>query len=157
MADFYFDSSALVKRYINESGTSWVSGLFDPSLGHDAFIAAITPVEMIAAIARRARSTSITQDQAAAAYGLIRSDLQTGYQIIELNDAVITSAMRLAEKHALRGYDAVQLAGALEVNALLLASDLPPITFVSADAELNRVAVTEGLPVEDPNQHVESE
>ena len=26
--------------------------------------------------------------------------------------------MRLAEKHAIRGYDAVQLAGALEVNAV---------------------------------------
>lgn len=153
MADFYFDSSALVKRYIRESGSPWVIGLFDPSLGHDAFIAAITPVEMIAAIARRARSKSITQDQATTANGLIRSDLQTGYQVVELNEAVLTGAMRLAESHALRGYDAVQLAGALEVNALLLNSDLPPLVFVSADAELNEVAAVEGLVVENPNQH----
>ncbi len=153
MADFYLDSSALVKRYISESGTSWVTGLFDPSLGHNAFIAAITPVEMAAAIARRARGKSITQAQATTAYGLIRSDRQTGYQVVELNEAVLTSAMRLAESHALRGYDAVQLAGALEVNALLLSNDLPPITFVSADAELNAVAVIEGLPVENPNHH----
>jgi hypothetical protein len=154
MADFYFDSSALVKRYIRESGSPWVIGLFDPSLGHDAFIAAITPVEMIAAIARRARGKSITPDQATTAYGLIRSDLQTGYQVVELNEAVLTSAMALAESYALRGYDAVQLAGALEVNALLLSSDLPPLIFVSADAELNKVAAAEGLAVEDPNQHV---
>lgn len=153
MADFYFDSSALVKRYIGESGTSWITGLFDPSLSHDAFIAAITPVEMIAAIARRARGKSITQTQATTAYGLIRTDLQTGYQVIELNEAVLTNAMRLAESYALRGYDAVQLASALEVNALLLSNDLPPIAFVSADAELNAVAATEGLVVEDPNQH----
>ena len=43
MADYYFDSSALVKRYVNEIGSPWVCGLFDPSLGHEAFIAAITP------------------------------------------------------------------------------------------------------------------
>lgn len=153
MADFYFDSSALVKRYISESGTSWVTGLFDPPLGHNAFIAAITPVEMIAAIARRARGKSITQDQATTAYGLIRSDLQTGYQVVELNEAVLTSAMRLAESYALRGYDAVQLAGALEINTLLLNNDLPPLIFVSADAELNDVAAAEGLVVENPKHH----
>jgi len=153
MADFYFDSSALVKRYISETGSAWVIGLFDPSLVHDAFMVTITPVEMIAAIARRARGKSITQTEAATAFNLIRTDLQTSYQVVELNEAVLASAMRLAEKHALRGYDAVQLAGALEVNALLLNNDLPPITFVSADAELNAVAVTEGLVVEDSNQH----
>lgn len=153
MADFYFDSSALVKRYISETGSAWTTGLFDPSLSHDAFMVAITPVEMIAAIARRARGKSITQTEAATAFNLIRTDLQTSYQVVELNEAVLASAMRLAEKHALRGYDAVQLAGALEVNALLLNNDLPPIIFVSADAELNAVAATEGLVVEDPNQH----
>ncbi len=52
MADYYFDSSALVKRYINETGSTWVCGLFDPGLRHEAFIAAITPVEIIAAITR---------------------------------------------------------------------------------------------------------
>ncbi len=154
MADFYFDSSALVKRYIRESGSPWVTGLFDPSLGHDAFIAAITPVEIIAAIARRARGKSITQDQATTAYDLIRSDLQTDYQVVELNEAVLLSAMRLAESHGLRGYDAVQLSGALEINTLLLNNDLPPLVFVSADEELNNVAAAEGLAVEDPNQHV---
>ncbi len=116
-------------------------------------IVAVTPVEMIAAIARRVRGGTMTLENATTAFNLIRSDVQTGYQVVELTDAVIARAMRLAERHALRGYDAVQLAGALEVNALLLGSDLPPITFVSADAELNGVAVIEGLPVENPNHY----
>jgi hypothetical protein len=30
---------------------------------------------------------------------------------------------------------------------------LPPLTFVSADDRLNRVASAEGLPIEDPNLH----
>lgn len=60
------------------------------------------------------------------ACALFRSDLLTSYQIIELTDALITRAMTLDETYALRGYDAVQLATALEVNALCVSSGLPP-------------------------------
>lgn len=153
MADFYFDSSALVKRYVVEAGSARVSELLDLASGNEVIIVAVTPVEMIAAIARRVRGGTMTPEDATTAFNLIRSDVQTGYQVVELTEAVIARAMGLAERHALRGYDAVQLAGALMVNALLLGSDLPPITFVSADAELNGVAVIEGLPVENPNHH----
>jgi hypothetical protein len=61
--------------------------------------------------------------------------------------------MILAERHALRGYDAVQLAAALELQTVLTASGLPALTLVSADAELNAAAAAEGLTVEDPNLH----
>lgn len=154
MADFYFDSSALVKRYVVETGSARVSELLDLASGNEVIIVAVTPVEMIAAIARRVRGGTMTLEDATTAFNLIRSDVQTSYQVVELTEAVIARAMRLAERHALRGYGAVQLAGALEVNALLLDSDLPPITFVSTDAELNGVAVAEGLPMENPNEHV---
>lgn len=77
MADYYFDSSALVKRYINETGSTWVCGLLDPDLRHEAFIAAITPVEIVAAITRRARGQTIAQVDAVAACTQFRVDLQT--------------------------------------------------------------------------------
>ena len=32
MTDYYLDSSALVKRYVVEPGSAWVSSLFDFSL-----------------------------------------------------------------------------------------------------------------------------
>lgn len=32
MADYFFDSSALVKRYVRESGSGWVTSLFDPAV-----------------------------------------------------------------------------------------------------------------------------
>ena len=48
-------------------------------------VAEITPVEMIAAIARRARGKSITQTEAETAFNLIRTDLQDKfYQVVEL-------------------------------------------------------------------------
>jgi hypothetical protein len=48
----------------------------------------------------------------------------------------------------LRGYDAVQLAAALEVH-----SHAPSLTLLSADAGLNAAGAAEGLAVDDPNNH----
>ncbi|MDB9309027.1 hypothetical protein PN471_10325 [Aphanizomenon sp. CS-733/32] len=64
MAIYFIDSSALVKRYVNEIGSAWMLGLFDPSLKNEVFIAAITGVEIIAAITRRSRSRSISMTDA---------------------------------------------------------------------------------------------
>ncbi len=83
-----------------------------------------------------------------------RADLQTSYQVVELTDVLLAYAMSLAETYALRGYDAVQLAAALAVNALCTENDLPPLIFVSADGELNAVAAGIGLAIENPNNHV---
>ena len=55
MAGYFVDSSALVKRYVNETGSVWLSGLVAPSAGNDIYIARITTVEVIAALTRRAR------------------------------------------------------------------------------------------------------
>jgi predicted nucleic acid-binding protein len=53
----------------------------------------------------------------------------------------------------LRGYDAVQLATALETNRKRLSDGLSALVFVSADAELNNAAQAEGLEVENPNNY----
>jgi hypothetical protein len=154
VADYYFDSSALIKRYVNEAGSAWVCGLFDLGARREAFIAAITPVEIVAAITRRARGKTMTQIDAMTACTQFRADLQTSYQVVELTDALLTHAMSLAETDALRGYDAVQLAAALAVNTLCIENELPPLIFVSADDELNAVAAGRGLAIENPNAHI---
>jgi len=111
VADYYFDSSALVKGYVRESGSEWVTGVLASSLNHEIFVSRITPVEIVSAISRRARDGSIKRDEARDASAAFRADLPTLYQIVELTDNVIVRAMGLSEDHALRAYDAVQLAG----------------------------------------------
>ena len=49
--------------------------------------------------------------------------------------------------------DAVQLAAALEINTQRIQAGLPPVTLLSADAELNAAALAEGLAVDNPNDH----
>ncbi|MBD2195476.1 MULTISPECIES: type II toxin-antitoxin system VapC family toxin [Calothrix] len=153
MAIYFIDSSALVKRYIRENGSNWVLGLFDPSLNNEVFIAAITGVEIIAAITRRSRSGSISITDAAIIRNQFKSDLQKDYQIVEITDNIINSGMVLSETYGLRGYDAVQLAAGCAVNSLCIANGLPPITFISADNELNAAVLSEGLLIENPNNH----
>src|SRR5580700_3415780 len=150
MTDYFADSSALVKRYVSEVGSAWVAGLFDPSLSNEILVAAISGVEIVAAVSRRARGGAITPADAASICGQLRSDWVSDYQIVEVNDFLLQQAMSLAEVHGLRGYDAVQLAAGCQVNQLALRSGLPPIVFVSADIELNAAASLEGLVVENP-------
>jgi len=154
MAVYFVDSSALVKCYISEFGSTWVLSLLDPALKNDVLIAAITGVEIVAAITRRARGGSISATDATAVCSQFRSDLQSEYQVVEITENIINSAMALAETLGLRGYDAVQLAAGCEINALCIASSLPPVTFVSADNELNAAAASKSLLIENPNDYL---
>ena len=66
---------------------------------------------------------------------------------------VINIGLDLAKQYPLRGYDAVQLASALFLNRLRIVESLSPIVFLSADERVNKVALAEGLLVENPNNH----
>ena len=151
MAAWFLDSSAVVKRYVSETGTGWVLTLTDPAAGNDLYVASVTGVEVVSALTRRGRGGSLTQATASAAVSQFQHDFANQYQTVQLTDAVVDRAMAVAEAHALRAYGAVQLAAALELNAGRRALGLPPLTLVSSDHDLNAAATAEGLPVEDPN------
>lgn len=153
MTVYFVDSSALVKRYFSEIGSVWVLELFNPTFGNEVFIAAVSGVEIVAAIARRSRGGSISATDATTVCNQLRSDLETDYQIIEITESIINNGMTLAQKHGLRGYDAIQLAAGCAVNTLSIAHNAAPIIFVSADKELNSAASIEGLVVENPNNY----
>lgn len=154
MAVYFIDSSALVKRYVIEVGSTWLENLLSQS-GNDILIAEITQVEVIAALTRRGRSNSISSQDASKACNRFKVDVSSEYQVASLTSAMVSRASVLAEVHALRGYDAIQLATALEVNKVAQGSGLPTITFVSADNELNKIALKEGFLIENPNNHPE--
>ena len=85
----YFDSSALVKLVVEETGSELAAELWD---GCDA------------AVASRL------------AYPEVRAALAAAVRPVELTDAVQEHAGRLARVHALRGADAVHLASALAIG-----------------------------------------
>jgi uncharacterized protein len=150
---FFCDSSAIVKRYVNEVGTPRLLSLVAPAAGNRIYLARITGVEVVSAVSRRQRSGSLTSSEAALVLDQFRHDLAAEYRVAAITPALLTQAMVLAETHALRGYDAVQLSAALILYARRVARGLSALTLVSSDAELNAAATVEGLMVEDPASH----
>lgn len=60
MAECFFDSSALVKAYIAETGTDWVRAILnDPQ--HRITISALAEVEVTSALTRRFKEGDLTQ------------------------------------------------------------------------------------------------
>ena len=153
MSAYFFDSSGLAKRYIAETGSGWVIGLLNPSADNVIFVASITGVEVVSAIARRRKVLSLNQSQANKAIFRFQRDFRKRFVEIPLKSQLIADAMANADRYELRGYDAVQLASAINTNRLRLSRNLSPMIFISADNNLNSAAITEGLTVDNPNDH----
>lgn len=153
MAAYFLDTSALVKRHVRETGSAWVQSLTRAKAPHAIYVGRITAVEITSAITRRQRGGSLTTAQAGAILGHFRRHLTHRYHVLELTPALLGNAMNLARNHGVRAYDAVQLAAAMEVDRLHQSAGFGPVTFVSADQELNAAASSERLHVEDPNLH----
>lgn len=148
MALFFLDTSAVVKRYVQETGTAWVQTLTLPNASHSLVVVRITLPEMISAVTRRERGGSLSPADAATALADFQYDFARQYLVVEVSAGLVADAASQARRYGLRAYDAVQLAAALEVFA-----QAPTLELVSADNELNAAARAEGLSVEDPNKH----
>jgi len=109
----YLDTSALVKLYVEETGTDEVAAWVD-----DATVVATSRVayaEARAALARHRREGGLTTGLWRKAVAILDDDWNR-YAIVEVTDGVVRSAGRLADRHALRGFDAIHLAAALELR-----------------------------------------
>ncbi len=150
---YFVDSSGLVKRYVQEDGTGWVRRLTRRSPFTVIYIARITAVEVTSAVARRREGRTITSKKASSILHRFRQHLAGRYTVIEITPALFNEAMRLANVHALRAYDAVQLSAALEINQKEQDAGFASVTLISADQALDAAAIAEGLTVDDPNLH----
>jgi predicted nucleic acid-binding protein len=153
VAVYFLDSSALVKRYVKETGTAWMRRLSRRGAPNDIDVASIALVEVTSAIARRKKGGTVLPARAPSMLWRFRKHLAGRYTAIDITPTLLADAAKLATAHALRAYDAVQLAAALTVLAQGKAVGISAITLVSADKCLNDAAQAEGLAVENPNSH----
>lgn len=148
MSDYFVDTSALAKRYVAETGSTWVRSWIHPDAGHRVFISAIASVEVMSALMRREREGTLSREDRQKLENDFLYHVETEYLLIDPDKNVLNKARYLL-KHALRTLDAIQLASALETSLLF---DIHPI-FVSADTRLLNAAAAEGLPIDDPHAH----
>jgi len=133
----YLDTSAIVKLMAAETGSDSVKMVVDTSDGlHTCRIAY---PEARAAIAAMERGSRLDREGVHAAK-VVLEWLWVRVSVQEVTATLATAAGDLAERHALRGFDALHLAAALEVAA----DDLVMATW---DLRLSRAAQTSGLRV----------
>jgi hypothetical protein len=153
MTTYYADSSALVKRYVNEIGSAWIRARCDPSAGHILSLVDVGLVEVAAALGVKVRQGLLSST---ARDGLLRDlqrDGQIHYWLITVDHPLINRAISLTRQHKLRGYDAIHLAAALFLRDTLCDHDLAAPVMLTADLELLEAAQAEALVVENPNDY----
>ncbi|MFQ5899820.1 MAG: type II toxin-antitoxin system VapC family toxin [Candidatus Methylomirabilia bacterium] len=149
MSAYFFDASAIVKRYLREVGSEWMRQLIvheQPRI----FISSLSGAEVLAAIVRKGRTGEASPPERDKALRAFRREFATSYALIPPEPTVIHKAMDLVLTHPLRAYDAVQLASALALPAL---PNRMKFTFASANEALLTVTRRLGFTVENPSLH----
>ena len=136
----YLDTSALVKLYVEENGSSLVRKWVDDV--DTVATSIIAYVEARAAFARQRREKRLSP----AAYAGLVKDFEADwdrYVLLAATEPLIKQAGKLAETHALRGYDAIHLVSAKIFRERLSET----VCFASWDARLVLAARKEGLAI----------
>ena len=134
----YFDSSALVKRYVEEQGSSDVLDWMDDSDLNGTIL--VTRAEVAAAITRAVRMQYVSQEEARQFLETFRKEW-SDFHRLPVTEPLVARADALACERNLRGYDAIHLAAALTWQELL---DLP-VTLATYDRDLAEAARASGM------------
>lgn len=139
----YFDSSALVKKYVRETGSDTVLDLVNQtSLRATAKLA--WP-EILSGLRRKRRENGITEKDYQKAVDVFVADWES-FLIVEFQDELLPVMRNLAEKHMLKGADLVHLASVLWLQKAAQAE----MSLAASDTQLLRAAKAEGLDVINP-------
>ncbi len=135
----YFDTSALVKGYIEEAGSREVHALLD----NKAIIpgsAILIEVEMAAALQKTVRLYHLNETLLVESWQDFLDDW-SAFTHLQVSESLVGRASRIAFDYKLRGYDSLHLAAALLWQEALAA----PVTLATFDRELWLAARDAGL------------
>ena len=141
----YFDSSALVKRYIEEAGSKEVNKLLRVST--KAVTSRLAYPEMLSAIMRRHRAGDIATSDCERIKREFRIEWG-GFTIIEIHSELFNIIDKIIEKHTLRGADCIHLSTALWLHQVTKQD----VLFAASDAELLKAAQAEKLKTCNPQE-----
>ncbi|HEY7020342.1 MAG TPA: type II toxin-antitoxin system VapC family toxin [Ktedonobacterales bacterium] len=158
MAAYFFDTSALLKRYYREPGTAWIQGIVAPRAHSTIYLSLLAQVKTVAALRRTGRLNGDDPSYVDSLVNLFKRHLALSpqpnglYTLIPVSSTVIEYAAGLCDKYwdinpgPLRSLDAIHLASAAIVSATI--SEKPIV--VTADLQMAAIAAIEGLGVVNP-------
>jgi hypothetical protein len=129
----FFDSSAFVKRYVDESGADAVLDWCEQA--SEIGLSAIALPEIMAAFCRLRREGRIDATQYRQLKTLLLSDIEDA-ALCDLTPAVLLQSIAALETNVLRGMDAIHIGSAITLHADV---------FVSADVRQREAAARAGL------------
>ena len=153
MALYFFDSSALVKRYVHEQGSVWVRETAAHASGHLIHLSLLTVAEIASALARRHREGSLSASERDRLFGAFLVDCARSYLLLRVEEDVIHRAIGLVNQYPLRTADAIQLSTAILLSQTVQEGQFDPVIVASADDRVLQAASREGFPVENPSAH----
>ncbi|MDE0015220.1 MAG: type II toxin-antitoxin system VapC family toxin [Candidatus Poribacteria bacterium] len=154
MYHFYFDASALVKRYTRESGSEKMLFLFrNVPLGR-LLCLTIGAIEVFWICIRKKNDGRITIGEFTQAIGHLEHEIinnQSNFRKISVPDSLVWNSIDLIETYSLNSVDALVLRSALD-TATELRSTGDRLVLVASDQRLLRAAYAEGLQIFNPEQ-----
>lgn len=149
---FYFDASALAKRYIEEIGSDKIDFLFANVPLARLQCLTIGAVEVFWICVRKKNDGRITASSFTQATGHLEYEVintQSNFRTISIPDSLIWNSIHLIETHSLNSVDSIVLRSALNI-ATELHNTGDTLVLVASDQRLLRAARTEGLQVFNP-------
>ena len=106
----YFDTSALVKRYVEEAGSRGVEAMFEEE---NAILGSviIAQVEMAAALQKAIRLANASESLLSEIWQDFLEDWKS-FTRIQVSTNIVERASQISFTHKLRGYDSLHLAAA---------------------------------------------
>jgi predicted nucleic acid-binding protein len=147
----FADTSALLKLYVAEDGSRWMSETVRPD---GIAISDLAVAETGVTLARLVRDGLIPAPVARSAWKLFRRQLRT-FIVYGLERRSLISAANLAARSPvrLRTLDAIHLQGATEASIRARRDGQPSPVFISADARLLAAAGALGFRTDNPLNH----
>lgn len=152
MLYFYFDASALVKRYTDEIGSDEIDYLFTNVPLDRMHCLLIGAIEVFWICVRKRNDGRITTDQFAQATGYLDHEVLSiisDFKTIPIPDTLVLNSVSLIETHSLNSVDALVLQSAMDID-IELHNDGNRLVLVASDQRLLRAADNEGLLVFNP-------
>jgi len=153
----YFDSSALIKRYVREGGTELVDRKIrgEESARRPLLSSALTFAEIHRALASRRRDGSLSESAFDIARQGFERDWNAVITVIDLGSEVLDFIPHLVERFTLKSSDAVHIASALWVRnrsglGPRYGQHIADVTFATADSALTKVAKEQNFEVLNP-------
>ena len=146
---YYFDSSAWIKRYYDEQGTSIIESIFQ--MGEILACSTFGMVEITGVLSRKCKAKTISAKKALNLYSRIEEDWANFFQI-QVSEEIIESAKRFAQTLSLKGADAIHLSTVYFLKGKFFNKYGRPI-LVTSDHELIKAADFLDIVVIDPEKN----